>query len=193
MSHAWITVAALGAAAVFFTLPAPYSAAGPEEDYQKGFELYDEKADVIAAMEYLKKAADAGHAGAQALLGYLYDYSEMDEEAVKMYEKAAAQGSAEGEYGLGTMYAKGEGVERDEKKAFHLVKSAAEKGYYRAVLKMVSVYESGELGQPVDPEKSAYWKKKHEAIQEKKRREREAARAAEKDGEEKQNDEKNRE
>lgn len=178
-----IRVGYLIAAAAFFILPA-VSAAGPEEDYQKGFELYDKKADVISAMKHLKKAADAGHARAQALLGYLYDYSEMDDEAVKMYEKAAAQGSAAGEYGLGTMYAKGEGVERDERRAFELIKSAAEKGHPAAVMKMVSVYENGELGQAPDPEKSARWRSKHEAIQEKLKLEREAARAASKgDGE----------
>lgn len=161
------------ASALAVSLSVTAAQGGPKEDYEKGWELYDKKGDVFSAMKFLKKSADAGYGPAQALLGYIYDYSELDKESVEMYRKAAEQGTPAGEYGLGDMYAKGEGIEKDLGKALELITKAAEKDYLPAVSMLVDVYKLGGLGVEPDPEKSMYWNKKKEALEEKKRKEEE--------------------
>ena len=139
--------------------------AGPVEDYNKGLDYYDKKGDVASAIKFLKKSSDAGYAPAQALLGYIYDQSEQDKEAVEAYKKAAAQGNAAGLFGLGGMYAKGEGVKADMEKALDFITRAAEKDCLLAVDVLCSTYRKGGLGVAADPEKFAYWKNKKKALE----------------------------
>jgi len=101
-------MAAVARSAVFGLLllasPAILAAdAGVDEEFRRGEKAYH-TGDVIGAMGSLRKAADQGHADAQALLAEILDRAEFNEEAVAYYRKAADQGNANGEYGLGTMY-----------------------------------------------------------------------------------------
>lgn len=118
--------------------------AGPKEDFAEGEKAYD-RGDVVTAMDFLRKAADAGHARAQARLGFILDRSEFDDEAVKYFRLSARQGDAEGEYGLATMYISGEGVKKDMAEAKRLLIQSAGKGHAPAVQVLAGAYIKGEL------------------------------------------------
>lgn len=119
--------------------------AAPEDDFRAGSQAFRE-GDVVQAMAVLKKSADAGHAPSQSLLAYILDKAEFNDEAIAYYRKAAAQGDAEGEFGLGSMYAAGEGVKRDPAEARKWIARAAEKGHAAAINALAEAYIKGGLG-----------------------------------------------
>jgi uncharacterized protein len=137
------TLIAAGLAGVL-TLAAP-AYAGPPEDYATARRAY-QAGDVAGAMPLLRKAAEAGHAPAQVLLGEILDLSEYDEEAAAMYRKAADQSNAEGQFRLGTLYSQGEGVKKDANEARRLIKLAAEQGHAQAANVMAHAYLNAQLG-----------------------------------------------
>lgn len=136
-------MAAAALALVWATVPA--GAATPAEDYQAARKIFV-RGDVVGAMPLLRKAADAGHAPAQVLLAQILDQAEFDREAVDYFRKAAAQGDADGEFGLGTMYAGGEGVARDAQEALRWYRLAAGRGHERAILVLALAHLRGDLG-----------------------------------------------
>lgn len=119
--------------------------AAPGDDFRAGSQAFRE-GDVVQAMAVLKKSADAGHAPSQSLLAYILDKAEFNDEAIAYYRKAAAQGDAEGEFGLGSMYAAGEGVKRDPAEARKWITRAAEKGHAAAINALAEAYIKGGLG-----------------------------------------------
>ena len=78
----------LGAALAVAVWPA--LAASPEQDYRTGFEAFN-RDDLMGAMEALGRAADAGYAPAQVLLGYIMDKANEDAAAMDLYRQAAEQ------------------------------------------------------------------------------------------------------
>ncbi len=136
---------ALGILAVFLALQAWTASGAPDEDFRAGSQAY-RRGDVVQAMDLLRKSADAEYAPAQSLLAYILDKSGASEEAVAYYRKAAAQGDAEGEFGLGSMYAAGEGVKRDLAEARKWITLAAEKGHAGAVNTLALAYIKSDLG-----------------------------------------------
>ena len=118
--------------------------AGPDEDFAAAMISY-RRADFATAVPLLRKAADAGHAEAQAVLASVLDASDSDEEAVVYYRKAAAAGNLNGIFGLGTMLAAGEGVKKDVQEAKVLITRAAEGGHKQAIGVLAQVYIRGEL------------------------------------------------
>jgi TonB family protein len=80
----------------------------------------------------LEKAARAGHAGAQALLGDMLllgaGVEKNPARAAELYRKAAEQGSADGQYKLSNLLLAGTGVERDPAQALSWARKAAEQG-----------------------------------------------------------------
>lgn len=131
--------------AVLLALSGGAARAAPEGDYKDGEKAY-RQGDVVKAMGLLKSAADAGHAAAQSLYAEILDRSEFNEEAVEYYRKAAAQGDAEGEFGLAGMYAAGEGVKKDPQEAMTNFVKAAERGHVQAIKVVAAAYVLGELG-----------------------------------------------
>lgn len=131
--------------AIFTLLIALRAVAAPEDDYLGGRRSYL-SGDVVGAMSTLKRAADAGHAAAQALLADILDKAEFNEEAVGYYRKSAEQGNPEGQYGLGSMYASGEGIARDPEQARRWMVLAAEQGHAQAINVLAQAYIGGELG-----------------------------------------------
>mgnify|MGYP001256678150 CR=1 FL=1 len=119
--------------------------AGPAEDYEAGAKAFS-AGNMIDAMAPLKHAADKGHAAAQALLAYILDIAEFNEEAVAYYRKSAEQGNADGQFGLASMYATGEGVAQNLDEARRLATLAAEQGNANAVVMLAQSYISGGLG-----------------------------------------------
>lgn len=133
----WILVLA-------FLVSAPVFAGAPE-DFAEAAKSYA-AGDVVGSMPLLRRAANAGHAPAQVLLAEILDRSEFDEEAVAYYRKAAEQGSADGQFGLGSMYSIGEGVKKDLDVARRWITQAAEQGHKQAIGVMAQAYISGQLG-----------------------------------------------
>lgn len=131
----------------------------PDELISKAEKAFKES-DIVNAMSYYRKAAEAGYIPAQNRLAYLLDKSEENEEAVQWYQKAAAQGDAEGEYGLARMYVEGEGIEQNKEEALRLFRSSANKNYTPAIHVMATAYEKGELGLRVDYELAREWLEK---------------------------------
>lgn len=103
-----------------------------ELDARRGAELYEQAAE----MGYPKALWKMGIVNETPLMS---DGYEDDHMARYYYEEAIKAGCAEACYELGTMYYNGIEVEKDEKKAFHLFKKAAEENEPRA-LEMLSVY-----------------------------------------------------
>lgn len=131
-----LVLAVLASASVF---------AGAPEDFAEGSKAYL-TGDVVGSMPVLRRAADAGYAPAQVMLGDILDKSEFDEEAVVYFRKAADQGSADGQFGLGSMYAAGEGVKKDLVVARRWITLAAEQGQKQAVGMMAQAFIGGQLG-----------------------------------------------
>jgi TPR repeat protein len=133
--------------------------ASPEEDGAEGIREY-ELGNMIDGMELMYKSADAGYAPAQAKLGYILDQSEENEKAVIWFRKAAEQGNMDGQYGLGIMYAKGDGVEKTFSQAIVWIKKAADQGHLMAMRTYATALENGELGISKDEDETLRWLKK---------------------------------
>lgn len=99
--------------------------------------------DMMDGLVVMKKLAVQNYAPAQAVIGEFLDGSEEDVEAVGWFMLAANQGDTAGEFGLGSMYLKGEGVAKDPEKALHWIKRAFEKDYPNAVSVMARAYRVG--------------------------------------------------
>jgi TPR repeat protein len=130
--------------------------AGPAEDYaaaQKAFH----SGDLPRAMQLLERASNAGHAPAQAMLAWILDGAEENSRAVALYRRSAAQGYPEGQFGLATMYLKGEGVARNNAEAVKLLTSAAEQGHGQSAALLGSAYLNGDLGLEKDPAQGRTW------------------------------------
>ncbi|MGE5097099.1 MAG: tetratricopeptide repeat protein [Betaproteobacteria bacterium] len=118
--------------------------AGPAEDFAAGRAAYD-RGDVRTAISILGKSADAGHSPSQVLLGEILDLAEQNEDAVRYYRLASDQGNLDGTYGLALMYAGGEGVPKDPRKARELIQKAAEGGHVQATHALAAAYIGGGL------------------------------------------------
>lgn len=139
-------IAKIIASGICVTLWATVGAwASPEDDYRAGSKAFY-GGDFVQAMALLRKPADAGHAPSQSLLGYILDKAELNDEAVVYYRKAAEQNDADGQFGLGSMYAAGEGVKRDLAEARKWITRAAEKGHAGAINVLAQAYINGALG-----------------------------------------------
>ena len=119
--------------------------AGPVEDVKQA-ETALRSGDVFTAMSLLRRAADQNHAVAQARLADLLHAAEFDKEALALYQKAAEQGEAAGEYGLGRSYADGTGVPRDAALALEWYGKAEKKNYAPALDALARAYRTGDLG-----------------------------------------------
>lgn len=119
--------------------------ADPEADYQAGLKYYLSE-DLIEAMSLLQRAADAGHVKAQYLHGYILNKAGEDKTALSYYHKAAAAGNAEAMAAIGTMYAGGDGVEKDHGEAVSWYHKAADAGHNPSLLVLGTAYFEGKLG-----------------------------------------------
>jgi len=127
-----------------------------QSDYQRGLAVYA-SGDMFGAMEILKPAVDKGDTKSMALLAYILDKAEEDDQALLLYRRAAEQREPAALFGLGGMYAEGEGVDRDLAKARALMTQAAELGYVDAMKVVADAYETGALGVQVDLQQARDW------------------------------------
>ena len=137
----------------------PWAVAGPEQDNEQAEKEFA-RGDLVVSLALWTKAAQQGYAPAQVRLGDILDKAEEDELAADWYRKAAVQGNHDGEYGLGQMYAKGEGVKKDLEQARTHILRAADKGNLSAVTVMMMAYRTGDLGLAVDPAQADAWEAK---------------------------------
>ena len=128
----------------------------PDEFMNKAEQAFN-RADIVSAMSWYRKAAEMGYAPAQSRLAYLLDNSEENEAAAKWYRLAAEQQFADAEFGLAQLYASGEGVERNSDLAVELFTRAAEQGHLQAIHVMALAYEKGQLGRRIDYDKALAW------------------------------------
>lgn len=129
--------------------------AEPDDDYKTGVKMY-RAGDMIGAMPLVRKAADAGHAAAQAMYGdMILAGGSDDDEAAGYFRKAAEQGNAEGQFRLGAMYVSGEGVKRDIAIGRKWIVSAADQGHVLAINAMALAHMNGTMDVPPEALKSA--------------------------------------
>ena len=140
-----VSGAARAAAVLIATLWLGGAAADPAADYEIGAQAYREE-DVVTAMQYLKRAASAGHGDAQYLLGYILDKAGENETAMGYYQSAFDNGNADAAFELGTMYVSADGVERDLEMARSWYEKAAAAGNNRALEVLARAYLDGGLG-----------------------------------------------
>lgn len=114
------------------------------------------KQNFSSAVEWLKKASDAGHEDASVeLADYFLDDDE--EQAVIYYRRGAKKGNAHAMYVLHQFYRDGlGGLEQDDDKAFELCSQAAELGDVDAIGDMGYCYEDG-IGVDQDYAKALEW------------------------------------
>ena len=143
-------------AAALLGLAAPLALAGAAEDADQAEKEFA-RGNLVTALSLWRKAAESGHAIAQARLGDVLDKADEDDEAVKWYRKSADQGEPAGEFGLGGMYTKGEGVKQDYAQALKYIGSAAGKGYLPAMVVMRDIYKNGSHEQQPDKAKFDEW------------------------------------
>ncbi len=114
----------------------------PQEMYERGRALLQPNveqsaSDFAQALEWTRKAAEAGWRQAQTDLGGLYMYGgkgvEVDgAKALDWFSRAAAQGSPEAEFFIGDLYRHGLGVKADMQEAMKHWRRAAEQGVAEA-------------------------------------------------------------
>lgn len=133
------------------------------EDHEKAIKMW-QIGNVVDAMTMFTANAEKGYPASQVWLANLMDQAQQDDGAVRWFRKAAEQGDAAGEYGLGVMYGKGEGVKQDNAKALEYITRAAEKNHIEAVVALFATYTKGGFGVEPDAEKGEFWAAKLEAL-----------------------------
>lgn len=116
--------------------------------------------DYIKAAELYRPLAEMGDAGAQLILGSMYDtglgVSQDYREAVKWFRLAAEQGNAKAQMKLGSMYDIGLGVPRDYREREKWCRLAAEQGDAFAQLCLGEIFDHGK-GFPKDFKEAVKW------------------------------------
>lgn len=125
-------------------------------DLEDGKALY-EKEDYSKAYPLLEKAAKAGNADAQFMVGNLYLWGEGTSKnaatAAQWYRKSAVQGHAKAQSNLAILYENGDGVKQDYQQTIKLYSAAAEQGNAVAMSNLAYMYLEG-VGMPKDEAKA---------------------------------------
>ena len=141
-----------------------FSKLSPKQWYQKGQNYYYGKygvtKDYAQALECYLKAAEQGHAEAQASAAYQYYNGEgtaLDyDKAVYWYQKAAGQNITWAQANLAECYYYGRGTTKNHSKSFSLALTAAEKNSRAGAFRVAYQYSHGD-GVPQDYEKALMW------------------------------------
>jgi len=111
----------------------------------------------------IRMHAESGDANAQYDLAWMYDTGGDDQilakdvrKAAEWYEKAAVQGHAKAQTGLGLLYVSGQGIPQDYVKGVDWLQKAAAQGEAEAQLNLGWLYRD-KKGIPEDPTKALQW------------------------------------
>lgn len=131
------------------------AARSPEEDYRLGMKFKEEDS-LPDAIRLFMRAAQHGHAAAQAEAADILETGSAFKPALELWRKSAEQGYAPGQFGLGMMYA---AIDRDEVKqdfieARKWVTLAANQGYAPAIHLLADAYLNGRIGLGADAQSS---------------------------------------
>lgn len=151
----WIVTGIGWTLAILLTLTTP-AWADARADGDKGIAEY-RNGNLVTSLPLLEKSAEAGYPPAQVTLAYILDQSEYDDIAFHWYQQAAKNKNAAGLYGLGNMYAKGEGTEKNLPKAGQLILESAQLGYLPAMRAYAYAMEHGQLGFDSNHETAVEW------------------------------------
>ena len=88
-----------------------------------------------------------------------YDQNLSDDDNHTNCRKSAEQGNADGQYNLGIMYTKGQGITQDDKKAVKWYRKSAEQGNADAQYNLGVMYDNGQ-GVTQDYKKAVKWYRK---------------------------------
>lgn len=154
------------AAAAWFAKAAKQDNA--EAEYRLGNICYlglTGKQDYVMAFMSYRRAAEQNHAGAQFMLGLMYEQRILlqrlgmsaDKEAVKWYRQSAEQGFEAAQYALGKAYETGKGIKRDYSEALKWYHLSAGKGLVAAQFALGNVYYNGLLGVDKDFAEAIKW------------------------------------
>lgn len=131
----------------------------PAGTYQLGLEYY-RRGDFRAARKRWLLLAEAGHARAQYMLGYMSESGQgqpwSNARAARWYRLAAEQGLAEAQLELGALYQRGMGVPQSDVEAVRWYRLAAEQGYEQAELRLATMLFYG-IGTPQDFAEALEW------------------------------------
>jgi len=130
--------------------------ADAKSDGDKGIAEF-KNGNLIESMRLLEKSAEKGYVPAQVMLAYILDQAERNSEAFKWYQQAADANDAAGLFGLGGMYAKGEGTTADPQKAGQLIERSALQNHLPAMRAYANAMEYGQLGFDLDGSSAAEW------------------------------------
>lgn len=108
------------------------------------------------AAHWERKAAEQGHAYAQANLSFRYYTAGNFEEAFAWCQRAAYSNLAWAQYNLGLMYRKGEGIAPSNTEAAYWYRLAATQNYPEAQQKLADLYYLG-AGVPLNYAQAAQW------------------------------------
>ncbi len=110
---------------------------------------YDAEDDTQNAVKWCKTAAEAGDAEHMYELGRLYEFAEPSdmENAVLWYRKAADNGYRKANVKLALLYMEGDGVEKDQRKAFEMFQTEADAGSSWAKYNVAMCYKNGTVVQ----------------------------------------------
>ena len=112
--------------------------------------------DKAKAFHLAKKSADAGSCYGYFILGWnTYDEGQYSD-TIMLWQKAADLGLAAAQVNLGFMFANGEGVRKDEKKAFQLYEMAADKKHPEGYVNLSRMYSRG-IGVEHDYDKASHY------------------------------------
>jgi len=99
------------------------------------------------ALRWLGKAAEGGHAYAQALFGWYYDRHANMPAAIHWYRRSAEQNWPGSQCNLALCYLNGWGVEVDEERGLEWMRKAVDQDHLYALYKLSELYASG-VGEP---------------------------------------------
>lgn len=114
--------------------------------------------DQAAAAQWFNAAAVQGNIPSQALLGMMYLHTSPPDypQAVKWLTRAAENGNPQAATGLASLYATGNGLQKDPKKAFALYHQAAQQGYLEGMYRVGAMISDG-IGVDSDQAVALQW------------------------------------
>lgn len=143
----WASIAVAAPAASGVAAPAAVAIPSPEEDYQAAINA-DNRGDMMEAGRLYLRAAERGHAAAQADFAIGLRNASMHKSAFEFFRKSAEQGNTLGMRGLAAMYAESgvAVVAQDLAEARKWYTRAADAGDTNAIYVMADAYINGTLG-----------------------------------------------